>query len=539
MEKTMTRREAATLFAQALIAAPIAAADKSALGLQTMPAAAEDTPQAGGQPEAPVYIVLWFDTEDYMLPASDDAVLRIANFLTRNGIRATFKVVGEKARALERRQRTDVIAALSRQEIGYHANTHSGQPTPALYESVLDWELGQEEFDRRERSGFDDVSRIFGRPPSCYGQPGVSWAPQAYPALKKWGVRVYLDDGDHVQLDGKPFWYGGLFNIFHIDAGRQLEQNEDWSNLESSKANFKSLYAQMSSQPPGGLVSFMFHPTQLISTEFWDAVNFAQGANPPRSEWKVQPQRTPAQREQAFQYFEGLISYLKSFPGVRFVTASEALVLYRDAAQGRVFSAQDLAEVASRVDANITFQVHPGYALSASETFSLLNRLVARSVTQCACPAITLEGTPYGPSSPPYGAPMSAEGKEISWSQFSRTSLDVEDFLERRRAIPNTVWLGSAAATPESYLLALAGAAQHLVANGRPPDSLKILPAELAAARFVAKDSPSIWGWPIFPPGFHSAHLMELARLQAWTIKPAILETIPKTIPEPIPETTR
>src|ERR1700689_1412863 len=178
--------------------------------------------------------------------------MRIADFLTKNGIRATFKVVGEKARVLERRQRTDVIAALCRQEIGYHSNTHSQQPTPAVYESALDWELGQEEFDRRERPGFDDVTRIFGRPPSCYGQPGVSWAPQAYPALKKWGVNVYLDDGPQVQLDGQPFWYGGLLNIFHIKAGQQLEPNNDWSNLETAKADFNTLYAEISSKPPGG-----------------------------------------------------------------------------------------------------------------------------------------------------------------------------------------------------------------------------------------------------------------------------------------------
>jgi hypothetical protein len=118
-----------------------------------------------------------------------------------------------------------------------------------------------------------------------------------------------------------------------------------------------------------------------------------------------------------------------------------------------------------------------------------------------------------------------AEGAtEIGWSQFSRTSIDVSEFLARRRSIPNAVWFGSKAVTPEAYLLALANAAQALVSGGRPPDSVIVLPAELAAARWVAKDSPSIWEWPIFPAGFHSAHLMELARLQAWTIKPAILE---------------
>src|SRR5262249_14149494 len=79
----------------------------------------------------PVYIVLWFDTEDYILPASDDAALRIASFLLSVGVKATFKIVGEKARTLERRGRQDVVAAIGRHEIGYHSNLHSQHPTPA------------------------------------------------------------------------------------------------------------------------------------------------------------------------------------------------------------------------------------------------------------------------------------------------------------------------------------------------------------------------------------------------------------------------
>src|SRR5262245_21510747 len=81
----------------------------------------------------PVDIILWFDTEDYLLPADDDACLRLAQMLTERHIRATFKVVGEKARVLEKRGRTDVIAALKKHDIGFHANFHSVHPTPSEY----------------------------------------------------------------------------------------------------------------------------------------------------------------------------------------------------------------------------------------------------------------------------------------------------------------------------------------------------------------------------------------------------------------------
>src|SRR5260370_40780949 len=81
--------------------------------------------------QSPVYVVLWFDTEDYIEPTADDAALRIANDLASLGVLATFKVVGEKARTLESRGRTDVIRALAPHCIGYHSNFHSIPPAPA------------------------------------------------------------------------------------------------------------------------------------------------------------------------------------------------------------------------------------------------------------------------------------------------------------------------------------------------------------------------------------------------------------------------
>src|SRR5213592_2073861 len=106
-------------------------------------------------------VILWFDTEDYLLPASDDAAKRVAEILTGRGIRGTFKVVGEKARVLEQRSRADVIAALRKHDIGYHSNLHSVHPTPAEYLSECGWLDGIAEFVRRERAGAGDVRRIF------------------------------------------------------------------------------------------------------------------------------------------------------------------------------------------------------------------------------------------------------------------------------------------------------------------------------------------------------------------------------------------
>jgi hypothetical protein len=478
--------------------------------------------QARPQQEAPtegqVYVILWFDTEDYILPQSDDAAKRIAVFLSQQGIQGTFKVVGEKARVLQQRQRQDVISALTQHEIGYHSNTHSQHPTPAEYESNLDWDTGVEEFNRRERPGFDDVAHIFRKTPVAYGQPGSSWAPQAFPALKKWGIRVYLDEGSQVGLRGRPFWYGGLLNIFNTRTGEQLRPDQNWSNLDTAKARFQDAYLAMTSRKTGGLISVCFHPCEFVHKQFWDAANFIHGANPPREQWKLPPIKSPEETEKAFQYFTDLVGFMKSFPQVQFLTASAAADRYPDRAQNHVFTGEEVGSIASQVAPDVTFQEGDSYNLSASEVFCIINKYLAGIVQPEGAGPLVLAHTPYGPTSA--SEPLKAN-VGVPWTQVRRTLLDVQEDLDKTGRIPTTVWMGSESVPPESYLVGIAQASTRLLQKGQLPDSVSFPPARLAAADYVADDSPDLWNWVIFPDGFHAPKLMSLAKLQAWTLKPA------------------
>ncbi len=330
-------------------------------------------PVASWAASAKVYVILWFDTEDYLLPADDDAALHLANFLSREHIKATFKVVGEKARTLERRHRDDVIAALKRHEIGFHSNWHSVQPSPAMYLSTLGWDEGVAEFDRREGPGRDDVQRIFGQAPTCYGQPGSSWGPQSYGAMKKWGMGVYLDAGRHIGLDGKPCFYDGVLNLYNLDhilrtdlTSLQKEQAAEDKFTEARKALLEE---------GGGIVSIYYHPCEFVHKEFWDAVNFKRGANPPRELWKAPPQKTPEETQTAYECFETWIRFIHRFPEVQFITASQAARLYRDRSRGRRFGAAEIKAVAAAVGDQIDFQRNKDYTLSASEVFALAQRV--------------------------------------------------------------------------------------------------------------------------------------------------------------------
>ena len=475
-------------------------------------------PAAPAQEKAPkVYVILWFDTEDYILPASDNATLRLARWLMQQGIRAVFKIVGERALSFERRDRTDVIDALKKHEIGFHSRWHSVHPTPAMYLSNMDWDEGVAEFDRREKPGYEDVARIFGQKPTCYGQPGSSWGPQSYGAMKKWGMNVYLDAGNHVNLDNGPCYYAGVLNLYKLEHTQRVDLTEP-EKLKAAQDRFLKSRTKLLKEG-GGVVSIYYHPCEFVHKTFWDGVNFSHGANPPREQWKKPPMKTEEETRVAFEIFERYITFIKEQPDVVFITATDATKLYADKAQGRSFSPKELRDIAGKVGDEITFQRRGDHALAATEVFALTNRYFL-DLVDAKPQAVVNKGSLVGPNRAP---PEFKTAIETDWSQLTRTAADVQDYLTKQQRIPSTVWLGSVGVPPEAYLATIAKASVAL-ADGKPASlKVEVAPARLAVADYVKADDPKLWGWVIFPKDFRAPAMMELAKRQAWTLKPALL----------------
>jgi hypothetical protein len=478
------------------------------------------TAALGQEVRPPVYVTLWFDTEDYILPRDDDATKRLAEMLTRLDVRATFKIVGEKARVLEERGRKDVIAALGRHDIGYHSNTHSQQPTIALYLQNAGWEDGRAEFRRREGPGLKDIERIFGVTPTSYGQPGSAWAPQSYPALRDMRVGMYLDEGGHVGIDDQPFYYGGMLNVFRMRSNVARMELSGGTSLADGKATFTKAYERLRGQG-GGTISIYYHPNEWVQTEFWDAVNFSRGANPERAAWKLPGTRPAAETEQAFADFEQYVRFIKERPGVQFVTAPELMTIYADRAKTRSFSAEELLGFARAVQKDITFQKLDGYALSAADIFGLLTQATASFIDRSEWPAATSVAALDGPTRT-HVPPPGARAPGFAWPAFAQAVRDTSDYCRTTRRIPDEIWVGAESLSPADYLATLARTFEDILASGRAPAEVPRRAGAYTADRYVAADSPKLWNWPIYPEGFQAPRIMELARLQAWTLKPAL-----------------
>lgn len=478
-----------------------------------------------------VDVILWFDTEDYLLPASDDSAKRLAGMLTERGIHATFKVVGEKARTLERRGRLDVIAALRQHAIGYHANFHSVHPTPTEYLADCDLLDGMSEFARREGGGAADVRRIFNVPTlACYGQPGSSWAPEAIASLGQIGVAphgvpCYVDEGDHIGLNEQPFWYCGALIVYHMGENWTRMELHDPGAVEPAEQKFSAIADRLRASG-GGLISIFYHPCEWMHEEFWDGVNFRRGANPPREQWRPPLQRPAADTEAAFQRFGQYLDYMKAVPGVRFVTANDLPLIYPDPVRTGGASAAELVSICESLlnnEKGVDFRVIDHRAFSAADQFAVLTDAVGQMIDgkglvfPVACPGL------LGPDQPPHATESLAQ---VSWPAFRDAALNVRDCLRVEKRVPAEVFIGADKVAPADFLTALAWVFRYEHQNKRLPAEENIPLSHgraLLPASHVAADTPGLFGgWIIHKEGFRAPHVLDVARLQTWTLKPAL-----------------
>jgi len=460
-----------------------------------------------------VYVTFWFDTEDFILPQADDAAKRLAEMFTKRHVKATFKIVGEKARVLEERGRDDVIMALANNDVAYHSTYHSVHPTPSEYSRDLDWHEGVSEFIRREGAGLETLRHVFGVNASCYGQPGGSWTPQSYAALHSFGIPVYLDDTSHVNLNNRPFWYCGILTILELGDG---VMRTGWTDQDVKQActKFDRVHEKLIREG-GGIISIYYHPCEFIHRQFWDGVNFSHGANPPRSQWKLPPLKSPAEQEQAFKAFETYLDHIVNHPSVRLVTAREIPSLYPDRVYCEPLTRSDVQTIAKAFEQHLSYVGLDGRVVSAAEGLLALSHFVAGTANDQQPGNITLEFA-YGPSSAPQR--FVTEGT-FPIEAIQEAAQELLDIVHKTKQLPSIIWVAGEPVRPEDFAVTLAS----IVTEESYSGNVTIRQGELEAKKYVADDSPRLWGWVIFPEGFNAPRMMEIAKLQSWTIKPATL----------------
>lgn len=141
------------------------------------------------------------------------------------------------------------------------------------------------------------------------------------------GIHVYLDEGDQVGVNDQPIWYDGLLYVFNMGPYQIRADLDKKVPIADTFRDFDAAVRRLS-EVGGGLISTVYHPTEFVHTEFWDAVNFAHGATRERDRWVQPKRRSSEESERCYEVLRKYVEHAKNTPGVRFITANELLHLY-------------------------------------------------------------------------------------------------------------------------------------------------------------------------------------------------------------------
>jgi hypothetical protein len=329
---------------------------------------------------------------------------------------------------------------------------------------------------------------------------------------------------------GRPFWYCGVLNVYHMHPNETRMDLWADGGLEKGKKAFNEIADRLAGEG-GGLISIFYHPCEWVHVEFWDGVNFRRGANPPREQWKAPPQRPAEQTEAAFERFAAYVDAMKARPGVRFVTARELPGLYPDPVRKEGASEEEVLGIARATTAEgfkgLDDVTVGGKVFSPAEQFAALAIGVARLIDpeQPDAGGFSLANL-LGPDGAPPALPQEARGP-LTWFAFRDAARDVANYVRVNRRVPARVFIGPDPVAPADFAVGLAAAYLAHHESGRFPETVALgSNVEVLTAARVAKDAPNLFGgWIIHKANFRAPKLLDVARLQAWTLKPATRRT--------------
>ncbi|MCZ7648641.1 MAG: hypothetical protein M5U26_25845 [Planctomycetota bacterium] len=448
-------------------------------------------------------VIISFDTEDFIGPKADDALLRLATTLTAKGLRGSFCMVGEKARVLKARGRSDVFEALKPHEICFHSRDHSIHPTLAPRCEEYGWERGLAELRATELEAMGWVKEIFGRDALWTAvPPGANTAPQAIWLYQRAGIPIY-SAGFLGRTGGRPYRYlGGVSVPYTLGADAVF-----------SKETVEQVWARLEAQAGNPLAILCIHPTIMVHEIFWDRHNFNAGVNRPKAQWEPAPLRSDEDVERIFTRWGAFLDRIKAdarFAFTDYETLLGELNKRKAARQAERWPAEAFARLAEGPDW-IERDGEGGGALSAQEALGeLAARLTGDRSWRDRVDPVRLPGPVLEPK-------VLARDLSVTRAQVLNGLWRAQGEIGSENAgLPASWRLNGDEAGPGALLAALAQFAQ-----GRETATLKAGHPEVCAG--VARTDLGAWryGAWLFKPGFEGKRNLEIAHRMAWTLSPA------------------
>jgi len=460
------------------------------------------------------FVVVTFDTEDYVTPESeriDDIPKWLAETMTEEGVTGTFFVIGEKARSLEKRGRRDVIAAMARHDIGSHTDLGSIHPTVTEKLERAGWDDGVRLMADQESAGLRALARIFGIPVTTLARHGGSYGPQLVAALGRLGAGY---QGSPASLPGHDVvWFCNALNFSAQYAGFDDAYYRD----DLFEPVFDKLKAELPDAIAKSQVLALFagHPTKIRAEEFWD-LNFYEGKNTPPEAWRVPRLRPPETMATAQKNFRRMMRWLKGRDDIEITTYRALMNVY--GGQKEAVTRDELREFAQKA---IELEaLVPSDDLSPAEAFAGLAQALVGYRKNGTLPENLEVIHPLGPIEMP---PTRPEIALLTIEDVYGLARLAEGSIMPNGALPAALRVGGARIGTGS-LFALFSAVYLDLDAGRPRPAYDVPafePYPKTNERKIVAEIEGYKTWPVHKPDLDMSRIVEFTKLQLWTLKPA------------------
>jgi len=468
-------------------------------------------------------IIFSFDTEDFVTPESDDALKAIARILRRRGIRASFALVGDKARALWTRHRKDVIDEVRWHDIQYHANTHMMWPVTTLELSRMKWDEGVDFVMQTERHGIEDVAEVFDQRPRAYIRCGGNWDPRELYGMHLLGIEAHvpsratlpagIPDAVGAGLSCVlPAWYVNVLNYgYNFPIERYFRPEFPLARL---RADFTALRQALTGKPIPIVV--YAHPCTFVTSKFYDLHNQRRrGVFPTKEKWRPAPLLPPYEARRRLAVLDELARWVTSQRDLKIITHSEFIDAHREKSRWLPLHAVVALARTVLTDDLHWCQVGRGY-LSPAEVFGALSLALVAWRREGTLPKRLPVRRLIGP---PESARALSRAFPVPAVVVADACAQVEREIDLQHRMPAAVTVRGQRVPPASFLTAMAKAVLQVSARGGgnvtvgPRAPFPRCQAELFAEVKVGSSE--------LPQDFKPGTITTYTHLQTWTMRPA------------------
>jgi hypothetical protein len=480
-------------------------------------------------------LALTIDVEDVFHGpevGNDDIILEVVRLLDEAGIPASFFFIGRRAELLADRGRSDITRAVSRAHaVGTHGLSPDHPTIPEIC-AASSWEEGVREVREREQTAWEIVERVFGVEPCGLSQHFFYGAPQVH-AVAAEIAKPYVYGLPAAPPFYGPTWFCGSLNI-PAETGRcwdyipeteyadpmrfQIAADRLWERFDDAIATQRKMFSVT-----------LCHPLMLRCVDWPEHVTHANGRNMPREKWPQQlariRRRSDAEVAAVLTNMKALLERIARDPRLDPVTVNDVHRRFGRQAEeidARTISAVSEAQVAQD-------EILLDERLSPAELcIALCASIVAQEETG-HLPRVVRREPILGPALNPALTP---DVNVISSHAFDQ---GVRGFLAESRAqgrlLPNLGSVGIPAglgsfyrALTEVYAARSKGEALEEVRlrpfNRYPAAAEEIGHHYLDITEEITGDSVS--PGRLLDPETDTGSLCRTARLQTWTLRPAI-----------------